>query len=95
MQLDVKIDPQVSFTEFIQDYVETEIQIATNIINLVKSDTTLTKNFLKDKKGYNSRVNYILECIESQSVPSDWLSHANVKSQNLKTWLHKMEEILK
>lgn len=57
MQVDVKIETQTAFSEFIQDQVDTEIKIAENIINLVKSDTALTKTFLKDKKGYNSRVN--------------------------------------
>jgi len=43
--------------EFIHDYIDTEIKTAETVINIVKSDSSLTKNFLKDKKGYNSRVN--------------------------------------
>lgn len=95
MQVDVKIETNTSFTEFIQDQIHTEIKVAEVIINLIKSDTLITKTYLKDKKGYNSRVNQILECIESQSVPSNWLAVANVNTAVLKTWLQKLEQILK
>lgn len=91
MQVDVKIETNTSFTEFIQDQIHTEIKVAEVIINLIKSDTLITKTYLKDKKGYNSRVNQILECIESQSVPSNWLAVANVNNSVLKTWLQKLE----
>jgi hypothetical protein len=56
-QIDVKINTQMTFKEFIHDYIDTEIKTAETVINIVKSDSLLTKNFLKDKKGYNSRVN--------------------------------------
>lgn len=64
-------------------------------MSIVKNDAILTKNFLKDKKGFNSRVNYIIECLENQTVPNHWFSNANVKCNMLKTWVSKIEDVLK
>jgi len=45
------------FEDFILEFVNNEINTASSLAQMVQHDVTISRNFLRERKGYNSHIN--------------------------------------